>query len=179
MKPKHPGGRPPKTEVPDWAPRIIDWLYQGRSILEFCAQDGNPSRQTIYRWTERDPEFMQQFVRARTARAEALLDRAVEVATKTDGDWVVDEKGARKLNLEAVQQRKLAAEVLIKVASCFQNGEGVTLRVVGDSKADPIQVQTKVEGPQLPRGEDLRKYLRDFFSAAKAQGMVSTDAEEA
>lgn len=168
-KPKKKNGRPVKTEVPEWGPRVIEWLYQGRSILEFCRQDGAPSRMTIYRWTERDPEFLQEFVRARTARAEALLDQAIEIATKTDGDWVVDKNGARKLDLEAVQQRKLASETLIKVSSCYQNGQGVSLRVMhsGDPNGAPIKIESKHDGPPVPVVQDLAKEICAMAEMAK------------
>lgn len=47
------------------AERILDWISDGRFLLDFCKQPGTPAARTIYDWLQKDPAFRRSFEHAR------------------------------------------------------------------------------------------------------------------
>lgn len=131
---------------------VVEHLIGGGSLLEFCEREGMPNRGTIYEWRDSDPDFGQQFARARAAGADALVDLAQRVADDGTNDYV--ERETKKgtfvmLDAEHVQRSKLRVDVLLKRAACFapatygtkaqvEHGGGLSLTVVtGVPDPDP------------------------------------------
>lgn len=118
-----PAGRPPEPVPQDVAEAIIDYLYEGGSLLQFCAQAGRPKRRTVYDWRAKDPVFDAQFARAMRASADVHVDMAQEVADDGRNDWMeIQNKDGEnigwKVNGEHVQRSKLRVDVLLRRAAC-------------------------------------------------------------
>jgi hypothetical protein len=109
--------------LPETKQRIIDWLYEGKSILAFCELPGSPARRSIYEWCDVDPEFGAQFTRAREVGAGVLIDMAQKVADDGSNDYreKVTKSGEVKLEFDSenVQRSKLRVETLFRRAACY------------------------------------------------------------
>ena len=99
-------GRPPEPVPQDIADAIIEWLEDGRTMTSYQEQHGGyPASATLTNWKDKDPIFAERFARARRASADALAERAQDVAfTATPED---------------VQVAKLQVDTLLKRAACF------------------------------------------------------------
>jgi len=100
--------------TPELADAIVEWIAEGKTLREFCRQDGMPSHMSVYRWMEADKDFAFRFAHARVEGEEligqeclAIADTPLEgVETKVDGNGTViemkrsDMLGHRKLQIE-------------------------------------------------------------------------------
>jgi hypothetical protein len=65
---KRPRGRPPSRELPfsqEIAESICQRLANGESLIAICENEGYPTRDTVRKWADIDPDFHTQYVRAR------------------------------------------------------------------------------------------------------------------
>jgi hypothetical protein len=89
---------------------ICERLAQGQSLVEVCAPDDMPSRNTVYTWLARYPEFHDRYARARQVQADALFDEILEIADDAQNDWMerngADDVGYQ-LNGENIQRSRL------------------------------------------------------------------------
>lgn len=77
---RRPRGRPVEGVPPDLADEVCEWLIAGRELADYCRQPGKPDRSTVWRWTQKDPEFLQRYERAREAWAEVKEEEALAIA---------------------------------------------------------------------------------------------------
>jgi hypothetical protein len=70
------------------ADTICDRLARGESLRAICADEGMPDRATVSRWLARYEEFRDQYAFAREWQADCLVDRILEIARDSSGDWV-------------------------------------------------------------------------------------------
>lgn len=98
-------GRPPEPVPQAVADAVVEWLYEGKSLLSFCEQDGMPTIRTVHRWVEKDETFASNFARAREAGAATRFDRAGNIVSAATP--------------ETVHVAKLQAEHEYKAAACF------------------------------------------------------------
>jgi len=68
----------------DWA-KVVDalcvWLSQGKTIRDFCRQEGNPGKDALYDYLDSQGEEMERrIVRARARGADDLAEGALEIA---------------------------------------------------------------------------------------------------
>jgi hypothetical protein len=62
------------------ADRLCQELSEGKSLRAVCAQDGMPVPATVLNWTEKHPEFGEQYARARELGYQLLADEIVDIA---------------------------------------------------------------------------------------------------
>jgi hypothetical protein len=102
--------------APDERPAIIAglaaWLSEGKTLREFCRQEGKPSWQSIYAWLDQDKDFSDRIARARLIGEDAIAQECLAIAdtpqmgeeTKTSDDGYEvkrgDMLGHRKLQIE-------------------------------------------------------------------------------
>mgnify|MGYP000311250997 CR=1 FL=1 len=145
-----------KIDIATAKQEIIDWLYEGGSILGYCQQEGRPKRRTIYDWVDADPDFGAQFARARREGAAARFDKAGEIVALATP--------------ETVHVAKLQAEHEYKAAACFcQSVFGSKVAIGGDASAPAIKVENTGPAPPQTTAE-----VQEW--AAKLAGMVTRDA---
>jgi terminase small subunit-like protein len=99
-KPKRPCPPTPVAEKPYVDPRrpalyteeiaaeICFRLSHGETLTKICKDDHLPSRSTVLKWVNEDPDFGNRFARARDLQfehwADSLVDTAAEVRTKPE-----------------------------------------------------------------------------------------------
>lgn len=72
---------------------LCEYLANGGSLRSWCEEEGNPSRNTVIRWLSEDPEFRDQYARAREAQADFWAEQIIEIADDTQNDWKETERG--------------------------------------------------------------------------------------
>lgn len=127
-------GRPIEAVPREIADEILDWLNDGRSLLSWCNIIGTVSRSTIDNWRRKDPEFAEQFARAREAGNEVLEEEQLALADleprdMTDVAW-------HKLQIDT-RQKILANRNPAKYGSKAQ------LAIGGDPNAPAIRLSVE------------------------------------
>lgn len=62
--------------------RICDLVAERVPVVDICAMEGMPSKDTLYRWKRQNKDFSDQCARAREHRADARQDHIDEIASK-------------------------------------------------------------------------------------------------
>lgn len=164
-----------KIDIATAKQEIIDWLYEGGSILGYCQQEGRPKRRTIYDWVDADPEFGAQFARAREAGAGTLIDLAQSVADDGSNDTYTDDEGNQRTDHDVVARSKLRVDTLFKRAACYcPRLYGTKVAVGGDASAPAIKVE-QTPGPAAPQSAAELRTWAAKLAAMTGDAPTSSD----
>ena len=103
----------PTLYTAELAEKICEGIAGGESLRQVCTQEGMPEERTVYRWLWKQPEFCQNYARAREYRADYLAEEALAIADDDSKDILQVGEGGdiRSLtNSAAVQRSKLQFE---------------------------------------------------------------------
>jgi len=139
-------GRP--SEYSDsLATEIVDWIAEGKTLREFCRQDGRPHYLTVYDWLDKDESFSQRFARARLVGEEVIHQECLEIADTpksgaivTDKDGVIETKTA-----DMLEHRKLQIYTRLQLLAKWnpkKYGDKVQQEVTG-ANGGPVEFVTK------------------------------------
>ena len=95
------------------ADEICELLADGKSLREICRDDAMPAKSTVCKWLAENPEFADQYTRAREIQAEALVEESLEIADDATNDWMLrnrDGKESWELNGENIQRSRLRVD---------------------------------------------------------------------
>jgi hypothetical protein len=109
-----PGGRPTEPVPQDIADAVIAWIADGKTLREFCRQDGKPSYGTIYNWIEKDEQFASRFACAREQGEDVIAQECLQIADDGSNDWQDTEYGP-KVNQEHIQRSRLRVDTRLKL----------------------------------------------------------------
>lgn len=105
-----PSGRP-SSYTQDIADRICAELALGNSIRTVCKPDDMPSVATIFNWFRTQPQFLEQYTRAKQESADAMAEDILDIADDGTNDWMIahrkDDSEAWQLNGEHIQRSRL------------------------------------------------------------------------
>ena len=91
---KGKGGRP-SIFTQEIADIICIRISEGESLRDICKDDDMPSRMSVYRWLQANPEFCDLYTRAREDQADTLADEIVAIADEIpDLNPILDKHGA-------------------------------------------------------------------------------------
>src|SRR5271167_3446231 len=89
VRKKRPIGRPSlfTTELGD---AICNRIADGESLRAICAEVEMPDKATVFRWlsAEGNKDFRNQYIRAREAQADSLVDDILLIADDARNDWM-------------------------------------------------------------------------------------------
>lgn len=87
------------------AGEICERIADGESLHRICADPDMPSRSTVLLWLRSGerPEFLNQYLNAKDAKADYLADQILEIADGCEGAERGTEIQAAKLRIEARQ----------------------------------------------------------------------------
>lgn len=91
-----PGGRPPEPVPQDIAEEICAKLREGMSLRAICREEGIPTIGAVLFWAQKDPEFAEQYARAREIGLEIRAEEIVEVA-----DDLTEDPNSRRVRVDA------------------------------------------------------------------------------
>lgn len=91
---------------------ICKRLGLGESLRTICRDDELPCCSTVFKWLNQQPEFAEQYARARETQADSLFDEILDIADDGTNDWMEahDKEGANigwRENGEALRRSQL------------------------------------------------------------------------
>lgn len=108
------GGRGrPTTYTPELAARLCAQLAAGKSIRTACKAADMPSIATVYNWMNSNPEFLEQYARAKQDAADAMAEDIMDIADDSTNDYMeytYGDQTVTRLNQENIQRSKLRIE---------------------------------------------------------------------
>ncbi|MEN6644605.1 MAG: terminase [Armatimonadia bacterium] len=119
-KPKAGKGGERKAREPVYDPakfvdEICDWIAQGKTLRDYCRQEGKPHYTVVYEWRLNDDEFAQRFARARDIGHDAIAEECLAIADESAFDAIEGEDGTLRTNSEVIQRSKLRVETRLKL----------------------------------------------------------------
>lgn len=72
-------GRPPEAVPQDIVEEIVEWISHGKTLRDFCRQEGKPAWRTIYAWMEKDKDFYARIAHARELGHDAIAEETLEI----------------------------------------------------------------------------------------------------
>lgn len=128
----------PKPYDPQIGDEICERLANGESLRKITLPKEMPHIATICRWLVANPEFSEQYARAREAQADALADEILDIADDGSNDWMADreEEAGVAYNGDAVARSKLRVDARKWVAAKLKPKKyGDKLDLTSDGKA--------------------------------------------
>ena len=58
---------------------VFEWIAEGKTLRDFCRQEGKPAYRTIYYWLQDNEEAFARFTRAREIGADVIADDALSI----------------------------------------------------------------------------------------------------
>ena len=110
----------PSSFTQAMADKICAELAQGRSLRSVCAPDEMPSVATIFNWFRTQPDFLEQYARAKEESADALIEEMMDISDDGTNDYMTITKGDKSyevVNGEAIQRSRLRVDTRKWVAS--------------------------------------------------------------
>jgi hypothetical protein len=95
------------------ADTICDKLADGKSMRTICLADDMPAPSTVFKWLKQQPDFAEQYARAREAQADTLADEILDIADDGANDFMED----GKYDGDAVARSKLRVDARKWVAA--------------------------------------------------------------
>lgn len=158
---KKPVGRPPgrpSKYTAEMADAICERMIEGESLVKICEDPEMPTRTTVYRWMDANPDFVTRCARAREGLADYLVDAIEDLASKT----TTDNFQAMKVKIATAQWRamKMAPRVY---------GDRTRTEVTG-ADGGAVKVESAVVDSR-DLDADQRAALRQILLAAKAKAV--------
>lgn len=100
------------------ADRICEWIAEGKSLREFCRQEGMPCFKTVYIWRKENEEFRMNYSIARQVGFDMIAEEALAIAdTPVEGERreVGGKHGDRSVYEDMLGHRKLQVETRLKL----------------------------------------------------------------
>lgn len=119
----------PSLYTPELGDAICELLMEGKSLVKACSSDAMPSRSTVLRWQNSNPDFEAKCARARLMQADLMDDKILDEAEAC----TEDNYQSAKVKIAAYQWRaaKLAPKKYSdKTLHTGSDGEGPVQFVV-------------------------------------------------
>lgn len=129
----------PSSFTQETADVICERIANGESLRSICDDEGMPSKSTVCKWLNQEPDFSDQYRRAREAQADALFDDILTIADDGRNDWMekVNADGENigwQVNGEAMRRSQLRIDARKWMAGKLKPkkyGEKLDLNVSG------------------------------------------------
>jgi len=111
---KRPPGRPSDYSQ-ELADRICAELAEGKSMRTVCLAEDMPAMSTVFKWLRERKEFSEQYAKAKTESADAMVEEMIDIADDGRNDWMEahDRDGdfiGYKVNGDHIQRSRLRVE---------------------------------------------------------------------
>lgn len=141
---KSPGR--PSDYTSEIADRICERIGDGQSLRTICQDEGMPSQSMVYRWLAAQPEFREQYARAREAQADLLFDEILQIADDGRNDKYTDDEGMQRTDYDVIARSKLRVDARKWMAAKLRpRVYGDKLAIGGADDLPPIKNMTDEE----------------------------------
>lgn len=103
----------PTDYTPELGDLICDMLAEGMSLRKVCSNNNMPDKSTVFRWLRSDPEFRDQYARAKEEAADALVEEMLDIADDASQDFQIVK--SKKGNEYPVMNAEFAARSRLRV----------------------------------------------------------------
>lgn len=144
----------------EWTPElehsIVQWIAEGKTLREFCRQEGKPSHDAVYDHEKVSEEFKQRIARAREIGEEVIAQECLAIADDGSNDYMEekygdDEDSSWRANGEHIQRSRLRVDTRLKLLAKWNPRKwGEKVAVGGASDLPPIQAEIQVEFVKAP-----------------------------
>lgn len=97
----------------DIADDICAWIAEGKTLREYCRQEGAPAWRTVYDWMAKDQEFSARFAQARELGQDAIAEDCISLID-TFPEYATSDSGSR-VDSGFVQWKKNQVEMRLKL----------------------------------------------------------------
>ena len=141
-------GRPPgtspysnKEQIKD---ELVQWISNGKTLREFCRQDGMPNFSVMYDWEAEDKDFAQRIAHARDKGHDVIAEECAALSD-TEPLAVFDEAGNKRYDPGSIAWRKMQIETRLKLLAKWNPRKyGDKTILAGDDEA-PVVVEASFD----------------------------------
>ncbi|CAB4131838.1 hypothetical protein UFOVP125_48 [uncultured Caudovirales phage] len=141
-------GRPPgispypnKEQIKD---ELVQWISNGKTLREFCRQDGMPNFSVMYDWEAEDKDFAQRIAHARLKGHDVIAEECAALSD-TEPLAVFDEAGNKRYDPGSIAWRKMQIETRLKLLAKWNPRKyGDKTILAGDDQA-PVVIEASFD----------------------------------
>jgi len=141
-------GRPPgtspypnKEQIKD---ELVQWISNGKTLREFCRQDGMPNFSVMYDWEAEDKDFAQRIAHARDKGHDVIAEECAALSD-TEPLAVFDEAGNKRYDPGSIAWRKMQIETRLKLLAKWNPRKyGDKTILAGDDQA-PVVIEASFD----------------------------------
>lgn len=140
----------------NWTPEleqsIVDWIADGKTLREFCRQDGMPSHDAVYDHEDLSESFKQRIARARLRGEEVIAQDCLQIADNTQIGQIITEKpdGTTEIKTaDMIEHRKLRIHTRLQLLAKWNPrkwGDKLQQEVTGKD-GGPLQIISTIPRP--------------------------------
>ena len=127
----------PSTYSPERGAAICKRLSEGESLSTICNDANQPTRQGVYKWLEKYPEFVDAYARARDLYADFVFDGLFDLAssaTPQDVQCVRLQIDTRKWALARMSPKKYGDRAALELSGA----DGGPISIVYDKAFEGV-----------------------------------------
>lgn len=113
-EPARRGPGQPSTFTQEIADQLCMYLSMGESLRTACRHEGMPVVATVFNWFRTQPEFLEQYTRAKEEAADAMAEDILDISDDGSNDYMErtgrDGSTYEAYNGDAVQRSRLRIE---------------------------------------------------------------------
>ena len=141
-------GRPPgtspypnKEQIKD---ELVQWISNGKTLREFCRQDGMPNFSVMYDWEAEDKDFAQRIAHARLKGHDVIAEECAALSD-TEPLAVFDEAGNKRYDPGSIAWRKMQIETRLKLLAKWNPRKYGDKTILAGDDAAPVVMEVSFD----------------------------------
>jgi hypothetical protein len=141
-------GRPPgispysnKEQIKD---ELVQWISNGKTLREFCRQDGMPSFNAVYDWEAEDKDFASRIAHARLKGHDVIAEECAALSD-TEPLAVFDEAGNKRYDPGSIAWRKMQIETRLKLLAKWNPRKYGDKTILAGDDAAPVVMEVSFD----------------------------------
>jgi hypothetical protein len=141
-------GRPPgtspypnKEQIKD---ELVQWISNGKTLREFCRQDGMPNFSVMYDWEAEDKDFAQRIAHARLKGHDVIAEECAALSD-TEPLAVYDEAGNKRYDPGSIAWRKMQIETRLKLLAKWNPRKYGDKTILAGDDAAPVVMEVSFD----------------------------------
>ena len=141
-------GRPPgispysnKEQIKD---DLVQWISNGKTLREFCRQDGMPNFSVMYDWEAEDKDFAQRIAHARLKGHDVIAEECAALSD-TEPLAVYDEAGNKRYDPGSIAWRKMQIETRLKLLAKWNPRKYGDKTILAGDDAAPVVMEVSFD----------------------------------
>jgi len=141
---------PEKEQIKE---QLVAWLSEGRTLKDFCRQQGMPNYRTIYLWIDADKDFAANIAHARDMGYDVIAEEALQIADNLHmGRKVVTHSGGKEdedamtvTEEDLLGHRKLQIETRLKLLAKWNPKKWGDSTTIKGSDTNPLVAEVSFD----------------------------------